>query len=203
MRLELMTRAYSDESPEAALAAGRRWSDALARGGFALDAFDAEPPGARDGSDDGYHWSFGRDEHRSRLLGAAFWGAEVTTPWGPATRSALSTALALFDSLASVEPVHRRFAVYPGHHLVSVGVHVLVPRNPASVARTVELLQAATPALTAVGVPYRGRGLFAQAISARLREGGADASRALVDAMFATFDPDHLLGSRTRGTDSR
>lgn len=194
-RLELMARSYSDESLAASTRAAERLRDSMLPLGFGGARLEPEPADARAGSvpADAYHWSFGPEEHRSRLLGGGFWGVELTVAWGAALGRTIELLSELFAELGSFAPRHRRFAIYPGHTMVSIGVHLLLDPAKPRLEETVAKLESYTPALVGLGVPYRRGSLFASALEARA---SADASRAtheLTEAFFAALDPRGVL----------
>jgi hypothetical protein len=159
----------------------------LARGG-ALPEYDARfdvPPG----------------EHRRRIEGGAFWGAEVAASWGDDLAHCLALLLSLYRELEGVSPYHRRLGIYPGAQGVSIGVQVLGRTEPEQVARVVDALEQTAQGLLAAGaIPYRTGNLWRSAVSARLRAVSGDVFTDPVEVAErcqSALDPDGVLpGSR-------
>ena len=100
-------------------------------------------------------------QHRRRIEGGAFWGAEAATSWGTELGACLEQLLAVYARLGDAAPAHRRLGVYPAPHGVSAGVVVLAGAEPARLEQTVQILSGAQRHLLATGaVPYRTGNLW-------------------------------------------
>src|SRR6185437_8268468 len=131
-------------------------------------------------------------QHRARIQGGAFWGAEVVTGWGDDLRACLDRILALHAELGAASPHHRRLGIYPASHSVSVGVQVLGRGEPERVDQVLGILGAALPDLLAAGgVPYRSGNLWRKALAERA--GSSGGSFAEVERCLRVLDPDLVL----------
>lgn len=195
-RLEVMARTFSDVSVDGARASAEHLGASLASLGYARQSHESETEDARRGVGPAYefHWSFAPEQHRARLHGQAFWGGEITVSWGKPLHAALERVARLFDELEEVSPEHRRFAIYPGHHIVSIGVHVLVRPTKEVIMRTIAILQAAGVDLVCHGVPYRDGSLWSAIVYERLAAAGSGSAEALVAACLRAIDPDEVVG---------
>jgi FAD/FMN-containing dehydrogenase len=131
-------------------------------------------------------------QHRARVEGGSFWGAEVATSWGDDLRGCLARLLSLHHDLARLRPLHRRLGVYPASHSVSVGVQALGRGGEQRAAELAAQIAAALPDLLAAGgVPYRAGNLWHQALAARL--GSASDAPAAIERCLRALDPDGVL----------
>ena len=161
---------------------------------------DAEDEAARRGAGAAYdaRWSVPPGEHHARLAGGAFWGAEVSVGWGPELVACAERLARLFDESASLDPMHRRFGAYAGHHAVSLGVQVLGRRSPDAVAALRDRVRDALPDLVARGgVPYRAGNLWRPTLDAHPE---ARAASAAVARVRAALDPDGVFPGPVDGT---
>lgn len=199
IRVEVMARSFSDRALQDAVRSATDLGAQLSLLGFS-GRVEGEPPDARRGVGPAYeyHWSCPVDEHRKRLKSAAFWGIEATTGWGSTLVDCVRHAADLFETVAEVHPRHRRLAFYPGHHVVSVGVHVLAPRTTDTISRTIGRLEEAARDVLRVGVPYRTGVLWRDALDDLSSSPEREPTRAMMGSIFAALDPDGLIGSVTR-----
>jgi hypothetical protein len=186
---EAFLRVLSFRSPEDALAEARDLASELeaAIGGKIL--LEPESAEARRGKGKDYdrRYSVPPGEHRRQLRSGAFWGAEVAVGWGSELRACSERLAALFRDAASVEPLHRRFGVYAGHHVVSVGVQVLGRRDPDAVNALEQAIATCLPNLLDLGgVPYRTGNLWRAALKERESAGSA---LDLVERLRVVIDP--------------
>ncbi len=193
---EVMFQSFSLRSAADARDEAARVGEALEALLGARVALDVEGDRARAGELPEYDARFDvpPGQHRRRIAGGAFWGAEVATGWGDDLRASLDRLLSLHAELAAASPIHRRLGVYPASHSVSAGVQGLGRGEPDRVAQVVGVLEAALPDLLAAGgVPYRPGNLWRRAIAARVGSLGDDGGAAAVDRCLRALDPDGVL----------
>lgn len=167
-------------APDAAHAADQRCA------AVALDLGGREPRGwveserARRGELPEYdeRFSVPPGEHRNRTGRDGFLGIEVTVNWGDQLDASLSLFAELFETLASLGPGHRRLGIYPGAHVVSIGVQAMLAGGSASAGDVRKAMARYVEPLTALGaVPYRPGRLWRESIDRRQVD---DAAAAIV-----------------------
>jgi FAD/FMN-containing dehydrogenase len=192
---EVFYRVYSLRSASDAAAEGKEMAGQLERAGFREVAMHVESENGRRGESPDYdaRYAIPPGQHRTRLAGGAFWGAEVALGWGPELAAGVERLARLFDEASSLDVVHRRFGVYPAPHAVSAGVQVLGRRQPAAVEALRDLIRRALPDLVACGgVPYRRGNLWSPVLEAR-------AVAAATSRVLSALDPFGVLPG-PRGT---
>jgi FAD/FMN-containing dehydrogenase len=145
-------------------------------------------------------------DHRKRIEGGAFWGAEVAVSWGDDLRACLGQLLTVQAELGAAAPHHRRLGLYPALYGVAAGVQVLGRGEPERVTQVAAVLDRALRGLLAAGgVPYRTGNLWRDAVASRLQvvsEGFADPTEAVKRALRA-LDPDGVLPGPGDGAGDR
>lgn len=147
-----------------------------------------EPERARHGELPEYDQRFSvpPGEHRGRTGGDGFLGVEVTVNWGEQLDASLRICVDLFEDLARLGPGHRRLGIYPGPHVVSIGVQVMLTGGEASAGAVREVMAGCVEELDTLGaVPYRPGRLWAP--SAERREGGDPAGGMVRRAGFSPW----------------
>jgi hypothetical protein len=180
---ECLFRVFSLRSPEDALLEATRLARDLEAQGLPSFALEPESPAQE------RRYTVPEGEHRKTLKGGAFWGAEVAVGWGPELGACLDRLATLFEALGAHAPLHRRLALYPGHHVLSLGTQVLARRDETSVDAVRATIEAALSDLIAHGgVPYRTGNLWRAALDAK-----APDARTLAESVFRALDPEGVL----------
>jgi FAD/FMN-containing dehydrogenase len=100
-------------------------------------------------------------EHHARTGRDGFLGVEVNVNWGDQLDSALRLFAELFENLAACGLGHRRLGIYPGAHVVSIGVQCMLSGGAATATTVCDALAGCVASLTALGaVPYRAGRLW-------------------------------------------
>ncbi len=117
-------------------------------------------------------------EHRNRTGRDGFLGIEVNVNWGDQLDASLALFADLFDALATLGPGHRRLGIYPGAHVVSIGVQAMLAGGGTRADDVREVMARYAEPLLALGaVPYRPGRVWRKSIERRQVD---DAAAAIV-----------------------
>lgn len=190
--LRLETVAGGRESPRASEWFLRCWAPDSAAAADERCAIAARQLGAREARawvesaagrrgeppDDDRRYSLPPGSHRERTGAAGFLGIEVTVNWGDQLAPSLRILSEVFAALGDLGLGHRRLGIYPGPHVVAIGVQAMLSGGETTADAVRRIMATAVEPLGALGaVPYRPGRLWRDVMERRRQ---ADPCAALV-----------------------
>ncbi|MBX3026438.1 FAD-binding oxidoreductase [bacterium] len=167
---EWFLRCWAADSPQVA---DDRCASAARRLGAGEARAWVESPAGRRGEppDDDLRYSLPPGSHQQRTGTAGFLGIEVTVNWGDQLAPSLRILTDLFAALGDLGLGHRRLGIYPGPHVVAIGVQAMLSGGETTADAVREIMATAVEPLSALGaVPYRPGRLWRDVMVRRERD---------------------------------